>query len=68
MTRVHATARVLERAGLTHDDIDAYEVNEAFASVPLAWLAETGADARSSTRAAAPSPSGMHSGHPERGS
>lgn len=39
-----ATAKVLERAGLTHDDIDAYEVNEAFASVPLAWLAETGAD------------------------
>lgn len=39
-----ATARVLERAGLTHDDIDVYEVNEAFASVPLAWLAETGAD------------------------
>ncbi|QAY74649.1 thiolase family protein [Agromyces protaetiae] len=42
---IPATARVLERAGLTHDDIDAYEVNEAFASVPLAWLAETGADA-----------------------
>lgn len=41
---VPATAKVLERAGLTHDDIDAYEVNEAFASVPLAWLAETGAD------------------------
>ncbi|GAA1845839.1 thiolase family protein [Agromyces salentinus] len=42
---VPATERVLERAGLTHEDIDAYEVNEAFASVPLAWLAETGADA-----------------------
>ncbi|GAA1519165.1 acetyl-CoA acetyltransferase family protein [Agromyces terreus] len=42
---IPATARVLERAGLGHDDIDAYEVNEAFASVPLAWLAETGADA-----------------------
>ncbi|HEY6801328.1 MAG TPA: thiolase family protein [Agromyces sp.] len=42
---IPATAKVLERAGLTHDDIDAYEVNEAFASVPLAWLAETGADA-----------------------
>ncbi|UIP57960.1 thiolase family protein [Agromyces marinus] len=41
---IPATARVLERAGLTHDDVDAYEVNEAFASVPLAWLAETGAD------------------------
>ena len=42
---IPATARVLERARLTHDDIDAYEVNEAFASVPLAWLAETRADA-----------------------
>jgi acetyl-CoA acetyltransferase family protein len=42
---IPATERVLERAGLAHDDIDAYEVNEAFASVPLAWLAETGADA-----------------------
>ncbi|HEU4755711.1 MAG TPA: acetyl-CoA C-acyltransferase [Agromyces sp.] len=41
---IPATERVLERAGLAHDDIDAYEVNEAFASVPLAWLAETGAD------------------------
>ncbi|GGR21421.1 thiolase family protein [Agromyces mediolanus] len=41
---IPATARVLERAGLDHDDIDAYEVNEAFASVPLAWLADTGAD------------------------
>ncbi|WP_350347399.1 thiolase family protein [Agromyces sp. G08B096] len=41
---VPATERVLERAGLVHDDIDVYEVNEAFASVPLAWLAETGAD------------------------
>ncbi|MDQ0895322.1 thiolase family protein [Agromyces ramosus] len=42
---IPATAKVLERAGLDHDDIDAYEVNEAFASVPLAWLRETGADA-----------------------
>jgi acetyl-CoA acyltransferase len=42
---IPATAKVLERAGLGHDDIDAYEVNEAFASVPLAWLADTGADA-----------------------
>lgn len=41
---IPATARVLDRAGLTHDDIDAYEVNEAFASVPLAWARETGAD------------------------
>jgi len=39
-----ATARVLARAGLSIDDIDAFEVNEAFAPVPLAWLHETGAD------------------------
>ncbi|QTX05352.1 thiolase family protein [Agromyces archimandritae] len=41
---IPATERVLERAGLGIDDIDVFEVNEAFASVPLAWLAETGAD------------------------
>jgi len=41
---IPATRRVLERAGLGIDDLDAYEVNEAFASVPLAWAAELGAD------------------------
>jgi acetyl-CoA acyltransferase len=41
---IPATRRVLERAGLTIDDLDAYEVNEAFASVPLAWAAELHAD------------------------
>lgn len=41
---IPATAKVLRRAGLTVGDIGAFEVNEAFASVPLAWLAETGAD------------------------
>jgi acetyl-CoA acyltransferase len=41
---IPASLRVLERAGLSIDDIDAYEVNEAFASVPLAWAAELGAD------------------------
>jgi acetyl-CoA acyltransferase len=41
---IPATARVLDKAGLTVDDIDAFEVNEAFAPVPLAWLRETGAD------------------------
>jgi acetyl-CoA acyltransferase len=39
-----ATAKALRRAGLRLADLDAYEVNEAFAPVPLAWLAETGAD------------------------
>jgi len=41
---VPATRKVLDRAGLGVDDIDTFEVNEAFASVPLAWQAETGAD------------------------
>lgn len=39
-----ATDKALERAGLTIGDIDLYEVNEAFAPVPLAWLEHTGAD------------------------
>ncbi|MFJ5307226.1 thiolase family protein [Streptomyces sp. NPDC088350] len=41
---IPATEKVLRRSGLTIDDIGAFEVNEAFAPVPLAWLAETGAD------------------------
>ena len=41
---IPATKKALARAGLSIDDIDLYEVNEAFASVPLAWLKETGAD------------------------
>jgi acetyl-CoA C-acetyltransferase len=41
---IPATARALKRAGMTIDDIDLYEVNEAFAPVPLAWLKATGAD------------------------
>jgi acetyl-CoA acyltransferase len=41
---IPATAKVLARAGLKIEDIGVYEVNEAFAPVPLAWLAETGAD------------------------
>ncbi|GGM20891.1 thiolase family protein [Dactylosporangium sucinum] len=41
---IPATHKVLRKAGLTIADIDAVEVNEAFASVPLAWLAEFGAD------------------------
>jgi acetyl-CoA C-acetyltransferase len=39
-----ATERALKKAGMKIDDIDLYEVNEAFASVPLAWLKATGAD------------------------
>lgn len=41
---IPATRRILERSGLGIDDIDAYEVNEAFASVPLAWAEAVGAD------------------------
>ena len=41
---IPATAKVLKRAGLTIGDMGVYEVNEAFASVPLAWEVETGAD------------------------
>lgn len=39
-----ATDKALKRAGLSIDDIDLYEVNEAFAPVPLAWLKHTGGD------------------------
>ena len=41
---IAATDKVLRRAGLQLDDIDLFEVNEAFASVPLMWAQETGAD------------------------
>ncbi|SHN47084.1 thiolase family protein [Cryptosporangium aurantiacum] len=41
---IPATRKVLDRAGLSIDDIDAYEVNEAFAPVPLAWAHDLGAD------------------------
>jgi len=41
---VPATEMIFAKAGLAIDDMDAYEVNEAFAPVPLVWLHETGAD------------------------
>ncbi len=41
---IPATQKVLAKAGMTIDDIDLFEVNEAFASVVLAWQKETGAD------------------------
>jgi acetyl-CoA acyltransferase len=41
---IPATRKVLARAGMSLDDIDLYEVNEAFASVPLAWARELDAD------------------------
>ncbi|MGC9666884.1 acetyl-CoA C-acyltransferase [Planosporangium sp. 12N6] len=61
---IPATAKALKRAGLSIGDIGAYEVNEAFAPVPLAWLAETGADpARLNPRGGA-----IALGHPLGGS
>lgn len=41
---IPATAKVLAKAGVTAAEVGVFEVNEAFAPVPLAWLAETGAD------------------------
>ena len=42
---IPATAKVVARSGLSIDDIGVYEVNEAFAPVPMAWTADIGADA-----------------------
>ncbi len=41
---IPATERAYQKSGLKQDDIDLFEVNEAFASVPLSWLKVTGAD------------------------
>ena len=41
---IPATKKILEKTGMSIDDIDLFEVNEAFASVVLAWQKETGAD------------------------
>jgi acetyl-CoA C-acetyltransferase len=41
---IGATKKALSRAGMKIEDIDLYEVNEAFASVPMAWLQQLGAD------------------------
>ncbi|MEU3616446.1 thiolase family protein [Streptomyces sp. NPDC006872] len=61
---IPATAKVLERTGLALSDIDLFEVNEAFASVVLAWQRETGADpAKTNVRGGA-----IALGHPLGGS
>ena len=63
-----ATERALKKAGMSIDDIDLFEVNEAFASVPVAWLQDhrrrsgtsstsTAAPSRSATRWAPRAPS-----------
>lgn len=41
---IEASKRVLEKSGLTIEDMDLYEVNEAFAPVPMVWAQELGAD------------------------
>jgi acetyl-CoA C-acetyltransferase len=41
---IPATATALKKAGMKLSDIDLFEINEAFASIPLAWLKATGAD------------------------
>ena len=59
-----ATVKAFERSGLSVSDIGAYEVNEAFASVPLAWLADIGADDKTVN----PNGGAIALGHPLGGS
>nr|BFE58398.1 thiolase family protein [Dactylosporangium thailandense] len=61
---IPATRKALERSGLRPQDIGAFEVNEAFAPVPLAWLADIGADAN----ALNPNGGAIALGHPLGGS
>lgn len=57
---IEATRKVLEKAKLSIGDMALYEVNEAFASVPLAWLKETGANPKKLN----PSGGAIALGHP----
>src|SRR4028118_1665513 len=59
-----ATQKALAKSGLRVDEIGAWECNEAFASVPLAWLAEIGAD----EKALNPNGGAIALGHPLGGS
>jgi len=61
---IPATHKALQRSGLRIDEIGAFEVNEAFASVPLAWLADLGAD----EKALNPLGGAIALGHPLGGS
>ena len=63
---IPATQKLLKRSGVAIDEIGVFEVNEAFAPVPLAWLAETGADRPGSTPSAARSRSATRSAPPGR--
>ncbi len=61
---IPATQKALSRSGLRVDEIGAFECNEAFSSVPLAWLAEIGAD----EKALNPNGGAIALGHPLGGS
>ena len=61
---IPATEKALKRSGLSLGDIGAFEVNEAFAPVPLAWLSDIGADAS----ALNPNGGAIALGHPLGGS
>lgn len=61
---IPATEKALKKAGLSVDDIDVFEVNEAFAPVPMAWLKETGADPKKLN----PNGGAIALGHPLGGS
>ena len=61
---IPATKKALAKSGLRIDEIGAFEVNEAFAPVPLAWLADIGADAK----ALNPNGGAIALGHPLGGS
>jgi acetyl-CoA acyltransferase len=61
---IPATEKALQRSGLSIDEIGAFEVNEAFAPVPLAWLADIGADAKAMN----PNGGAIALGHPLGGS
>jgi acetyl-CoA acyltransferase len=61
---IPATQKALKKSGLTIDQIGAFEVNEAFAPVPLAWLKDLGAD----EKAVNPNGGAIALGHPLGGS
>ncbi|AEF35117.1 MAG: thiolase family protein [Mycolicibacter algericus] len=61
---IPATQKALQRSGLSVDEIGVFEVNEAFAPVPMAWLAEIGADAKKLN----PNGGAIALGHPLGGS
>ncbi|MCW2946878.1 MAG: fadA [Actinoallomurus sp.] len=61
---VPATQKALAKSGLRIDEIQAFEVNEAFAPVPMAWLADLGADAKAMN----PNGGAIALGHPLGGS